>query len=167
MSEKIAEGFVPPPLKTPRDWIAHVLSVWFGCGHFPGAPGTAGTVGAIPLYLILRPHGLVPVAIAAVVVTVVGVWSSTIVAQRLKLKDPQIVCIDEVAGVLITWLAAPVGWKGTLVGFVLFRIFDQFKPWPARAAERWPLGWGVMMDDVFAGFWGAAALIGLRAAHLL
>jgi phosphatidylglycerophosphatase A len=167
MSEKVAEGFVPPPLKSPRDWIAHVLSVWFGCGHFPGAPGTAGTVGAIPLYLALRPFGLGAVALAAVVVTFVGVWSSTIVARRLQLKDPQIVCIDEVAGVLITWLAAPIGWRGTLAGFVLFRIFDQFKPWPARAAEKLPEGWGVMMDDVFAGVWGALVLVALRAGHVL
>ena len=120
-------------------------------------------MGAIPLYLLVRhAFGLVGVAVTAVIVTAVGVWSSSIVARRLALKDPQIVCIDEVAGVLITWLAAPVGWKGTLVGFVLFRVFDQFKPWPARAAEKWPLGWGVMMDDVFAGAWGAIVLLGLR-----
>jgi phosphatidylglycerophosphatase A len=146
-----------------RDKIAHVLAVWFGCGHFPKAPGTAGTVGAIPLYLLLRPHGLIAVAVAAVVVTAVGVWSSSRVCERLQLEDPQIVCIDEVAGVLITWLGAPVGWRGTLAGFVLFRVFDQLKPFPARLAERrLPSGWGVMFDDVFAGAWAAVVLLAAR-----
>jgi phosphatidylglycerophosphatase A len=142
------------------DKLAHVLAVWFGCGHFPRAPGTAGTVGAIPLYLLLRPHGLVPVGVAAVVVTAVGVWASGRVAARTGLHDPQIVCIDEVAGVLVTWLGAPIGWKGTLAGFVLFRVLDQLKPWPARAAERkMTPRWGIMFDDVFAGVWGAALLL--------
>lgn len=159
LSQKVP---LPPwSSRTATEKLAHVLGVWFGCGHFPGAPGTAGTVGAIPLYLLLRPHGLAWVAVAAVIVTAVGTWASTIESRVLKTKDPQIVCIDEVAGVLITWLAAPVGWKGTLAGFVLFRLFDQFKPFPARWAERnLPTGWGVMFDDVFAGMWGAAVLYG-------
>ena len=152
-----------PPLRGVVETTAHLLSVWFGCGHIPRIPGTAGTIGAIPLYLLLRPHGLVPVAIAAVVITVVGIWSSSRVCARLQRKDPQIVCIDEVAGVLIAWLGAPVGWQGTLAGFVLFRLFDQFKPWPAREAERkLPAGWGVMLDDVVAGIWAAAVLLAAR-----
>jgi phosphatidylglycerophosphatase A len=162
MSAAVSERVPLPPFssRTPREKLAHVLGVWFGCGHFPKAPGTAGTVGAIPLYLLLRPHGLVAVAIAAIVVTAIGTWASTIESRVLKTKDPQIVCIDEVAGVLVTWLGAPPGWKGTLAGFVLFRLFDQFKPWPARWAERnLPTGWGVMFDDVFAGVWGALVLI--------
>jgi len=156
------------PLRGPIDWIAHVLSVWFGCGHVPVAPGLAGTAGAVPLYLVLRPHGLRAVAIAAFVVTAIGVWSSSRVCVRLHKKDPQIVVIDEVAGVLVAWLAAPVGWKGTLAGFVLFRLFDQFKPFPARLAERkLPLGWGVMFDDVFAGVWAAIVLLVARRFALL
>ena len=87
--------------------VAHVLAVWFGCGHVPRAPGLAGTLGAIPLYLVLRPFGLCAVAAAAVVVTVVGVWASGVVERKAGRKDPQIVCIDEVAGVFVTWLAAP------------------------------------------------------------
>ncbi|GAC1351218.1 MAG: phosphatidylglycerophosphatase A [Polyangiales bacterium] len=149
---------------TAKNKIAHVLAVWFGCGHVPLMPGTAGTLGAIPLYLLLRPHGLGAVAIAAAVVTAVGVWSSSLVCDRLKVKDPQIVCIDEVAGVLIAFLGAPAGWLGTVAGFVLFRLFDQFKPWPARLAERrLPSGWGVMFDDVAAGAWAVLVLLTVRA----
>lgn len=143
--------------------LAYVLSIWFGCGRFPKAPGTAGTLGAVPFYLLLRHLGGAPaVAVAAVLITAVGIWSSNQVVRKLGVKDPQIVCIDEVAGVLITLIAAPDNWKGLLAGVVLFRIFDQFKPPPARAAERLPEGWGVMMDDVFAGLWGVAVLLVAR-----
>ncbi|HEX3697468.1 MAG TPA: phosphatidylglycerophosphatase A [Polyangia bacterium] len=150
------------PSSTLRQRLAHVLAVWFGCGHFPRAPGTAGTVGAIPFYLLLRPHGPLAVFVAAVIVTIVGVWAAGIVERRLGKKDPQIVCIDEVAGVLLTWVAAPATSAGLIVGFVLFRLFDQFKPWPARRAERLPGGQGVMFDDVVAGAWGALVILGAR-----
>ena len=126
---------------------AYLLAIWFGCGRVPKAPGTAGTLGAIPLYLLLAHYGgPLAVAAAAVAITAVGVWASNQVVRKLGIKDPQIVCIDEVAGV------------------VLFRLFDQWKPWPARAAESRPEGWGVMMDDVAAGAWGAVLLLGARAA---
>lgn len=95
-------------------------------------------------------------------VTVVGVWAAAQVVRETGLQDPQIVCIDEVAGVLITSVAAPHHWKGLLAGVVLFRLFDQFKPFPARRAEKLRDGWGVVMDDVFAGLWGAAVLLGAR-----
>ncbi len=152
-----------------RASIARWLAVWFGCGLVPLAPGTAGTLGAVPLYLLLRPLGLPAVAVAAVVLTLVGVWAASHVARTTGLKDPQIVVIDEVAGVHVTWLAAPlVGWRGVVYGFVLFRLFDQLKPFPARWAERnLPSGWGIVLDDVFAGVWGAGCLLLLRARGLL
>ncbi len=143
--------------------LAYLLSIWFGCGRFPKMPGTAGTVGAVPFYLLIAPAGPVAVALAAVVVTLVGVWAATQVVRQTGLADPQIVCIDEVAGVLITLVVAPYHWKGILAAVVLFRIFDQWKPWPARRAERLPEGWGVVMDDVFAGLWGGAVLLAARA----
>jgi phosphatidylglycerophosphatase A len=148
--------------------LAHVLAVWFGCGHVPFAPGTAGTLGAIPLYLLLRPHGTLAVLAAAIVVTGVGVWAASSVARDTKLKDPQIVVIDEVAGVLFAWLAAPPTTAGLVLGFVLFRLFDQLKPWPARWAERrLPGGWGIVLDDVLAGGWAAALLVAARAVDAL
>jgi phosphatidylglycerophosphatase A len=148
------------------DRVAHVLAVWFGCGHLPLAPGTWGTVGAVPLYLLLRPHGRAAIAAAAVVLTGVGVWAAGRVVVNGGSKDPQIVCLDEVAGVLITWLGASATPVGCVAGFVVFRVLDQLKPWPARAAERWPGGWGVMMDDVWAGLWGALLLWAARRLGL-
>ncbi|HEY8927469.1 MAG TPA: phosphatidylglycerophosphatase A [Polyangia bacterium] len=150
------------------DRVAHVLAVWFGCGHMPVAPGHTGTLGAVPLYLLLRARGPWAVAAAAAILTAIGVWASGRVARRLGGKDPQIVVIDEVAGVLVTWVAAPSTWAGLIVGGLLFRLLDQLKPWPARAAERrLPGGWGIMLDDVFAGGWGAALLLAARALRWL
>jgi len=153
----------PAPLVGWADRIAHVIGVWFGCGHVPYAPGHSGTIGTIPLYLLVRPHGPIAVAATALAVTAVGIWAAGRVERRLGIKDPQIVCVDEVAGVLVTWIAAPPTWPALIVGGLLFRLFDQFKPWPARAAERLPGGLGVMLDDVVAGAWGAAALLAARA----
>ena len=111
----------------------------------------------------MRPYGPIAVAATALLVTAVGVWASGRVERRLGIKDPQIVCVDEVAGVLVTWIAAPPTWRALIVGGLLFRLFDQIKPWPARAAEKLPGGWGVMLDDVAAGAWGAAVSSAPRA----
>lgn len=148
--------------------VAHVLAVWFGCGHVPVAPGTVGTLGALPLYLLVRGGGPVVVGAVAALITVVGIWAAGRVARRLGKKDPQIVCIDEVAGVLITLLPAPHTTVGLITAVVLFRLFDQFKPWPARLAERrLPGGFGIVLDDVFAGLWGAAVLLVAQAFGLM
>lgn len=148
--------------------VGFALGTWFGCGYIPVAPGTAGTLGAVPLYLALRPHGTSAVLGAAVVLTVVGIWAASRVARGTGLHDPQIVVIDEVAGVHVTWLLAPATWQGLVAGFVLFRLFDQLKPFPARWAERkLSGGMGIVLDDVFAGLWGAAALGALRFAGVL
>jgi phosphatidylglycerophosphatase A len=120
-------------------------------------------VGAIPLYLLIRPFGPLAVAATAVVVTLVGIWAAAIVERRLGGKDPQIVCVDEVAGVLVTWIAAPPTTRALIVGVIAFRVFDQLKPWPARNAERLKGGPGIVLDDVAAGLWGAAVLLAARA----
>jgi len=101
---------------------------------------------------------------AAGLVTAVGVWAASRVAAKARLKDPQYVVIDEVAGVLVTLAAAPRTLVGLVAGVLLFRIFDQWKPWPARLAEnRLPGGWGIVFDDVAAGVWGALVLMVARS----
>jgi phosphatidylglycerophosphatase A len=151
-----------------RPSFAHILGTWFGCGHVPYAPGTAGTLGAVPLYLVLRSTGHLAVLTAAVLITGIGIWAADIVAKEVGKKDPQIVVIDEVAGVLLTLSVARPSFCALAAGVVLFRIFDQTKPWPARAAERkLPGGWGIVLDDVAAGVWGAAGLLALQAAGIV
>ena len=146
--------------------VAYLLAIWFGCGRVPIAPGTAGTLGALPLYLLLRPSGPWVVLAAAALLGAIGIWAADEVIARTAEKDPQIVVIDEVVGVLVTLAASEPTTTSLVVGVVLFRIFDQWKPWPARSLEALPGGWGVVMDDVAAGVWGAAALVALRLAGL-
>jgi len=148
---------------TARDRVAFALATWFGCGYVPYAPGTAGTLGAIPLYLALREGGTIAVVAGAIAITAIGVWAAGTVARRTATKDPQIVVIDEVAGVLWTLSVAPRSAIAIVIGVVMFRVFDQLKPWPANRAERdLPGGLGIVLDDVAAGAWGAAVLALLR-----
>ncbi len=148
--------------------IAYVLATWFGCGRMPRAPGTTGTLGAIPLYLLVRPYGHVAVGVTALVITAVGLWAASVVVAHENAKDPQHIVIDEVAGVLVTLTVAPPTWQALLVGVVAFRVFDQLKPWPARALERGLKGApGVVFDDVAAGVWGAAVVFLLERIGVL
>jgi phosphatidylglycerophosphatase A len=154
--------------RSPKVRLAYALGTWFGCGYVPYAPGTAGTLGAVPLYLVLRPYGWPAILGAAVALTIIGIWAADIVAKDSGLKDPQLVVIDEVAGVLCTLTVAPPTTVGLVVGVVLFRLFDQFKPWPARAAEqRLPGGYGIVLDDIAAGAWGAVVIYGLIVLRVL
>ena len=148
-------------------FAAYGLGTWFGCGFVPLAPGTAGTLGAIPLYLLLRPYGPWPILAMAAFLSVIGAYAATQIVRDRHDDDPQIVVVDEVAGVLVTLAAAPPTWPALAVGFVLFRIFDQFKPWPARPAEHLPAGWGVICDDLVAGVYGAAVMGALRLGGVL
>jgi phosphatidylglycerophosphatase A len=144
------------------------LATWFGCGRIPLAPGTAGTLGAVPLYLVLRPHGPRAVLAAACLLTAVGTVVAGRVARRTGARDPQFVVIDEVAGVHFAWAAAPPTRAGLVLGFVLFRIFDQWKPFPARWIEHaLPPGPSIVLDDVAAGLWSAAVMAVCRAVRLV
>ena len=138
--------------------IAWTLSTWFGCGCVPIAPGTAGAIGAIPLYLASARGGRLATGAVALAVAFAGVWAASSVARELEADDPQVIVIDEVAGMLVTMLAVnQVSLKATCIGFVLFRLLDAAKPWPIRCFERFPSGWGIVLDDIAAGL--AAAII--------
>jgi len=153
---------------TARQSLAWVLATWFGCGRAPIAPGTVGSLGAIPLYLAAVRGGRVGVAAAAVAATLVGVWAAGSVARDLGVKDPQVVVIDEVAGMLVTMLPiARASALSLLVGFALFRALDATKPGPIRWLERLPGGLGIVLDDIGAGAVAAAALSALRASRVL
>ncbi len=148
--------------------LAWVIATWFGCGFAPGMPGTVGTLGAVPLYLLVARGGRTAVVLAAVGVTSIGVWAASVVARELQRKDPQVVVVDEVAGLLVT--LAPVAhpsWRAVVVGVLVFRALDTWKPWPVRRFESLPSGWGIVLDDVAAGALGAILLSALQAGGLL
>ena len=148
--------------------LAWSIATWFGCGRVPKAPGTAGALGAIPLYLLAMCVGRAGVVAAALVVTAAGVWAASVVVRELKDDDPQVIVADEVAGMLITMIPVrAVSWLGVLLGFALFRLFDVVKPWPVRRFESLPGGWGVVMDDVAAGVLGAVVMAVLQATHVV
>jgi phosphatidylglycerophosphatase A len=147
---------------------AWVAATWFGCGLSPWAPGTVGTLGTVPLYLLLARAGPLAVACGAVVATFGGVWAASVVVRELSNKDPQVVVIDEVAGTLVTLLPVTgCSWRAIVAGLLLFRVLDVLKPGPVRALERLPSGWGVVMDDIGAGIFGAALLGSLRVIGIL
>jgi phosphatidylglycerophosphatase A len=99
-------------------------------------------------------------SLVAVALAAAGVWSSSSVARSTGAKDPQFVVIDEVSGQYLTYLFAlsPANWKYLLLGFILFRGFDIWKPFPARSAESLRGGWGIMADDWVAAVYSAAGL---------
>lgn len=135
--------------------LAFVIATWFGLGFSPIAPGTVGTIAALPLYFALRGSGSFAVLAAAVVLALAGVWAAGIVAEQTGRDDPQIVVVDEVAGVLVALAFAPHTFAGVAVAVIAFRIFDMTKPFPAGAAERLPAGWGIVVDDLVAGAWAS------------
>jgi phosphatidylglycerophosphatase A len=144
------------------------VGTWFGCGLVPRAPGTMGTLGAIPFYLLVAREGRPGVGVAALIVIALGIWASSVVARDLGKKDPQVVVVDEVAGFLVTMLPMrEVSWLAVVLGFVVFRGLDIVKPWPIRRFEALPGGWGIVMDDVVAGAFGAAVMALLRLARVL
>jgi phosphatidylglycerophosphatase A len=133
-----------------------VLIATFGyVGYFPVAPGTAGSVAALALYALVRWLGT-PAAelLAIIIVLLVGVWASHATERALHLKDPGPVVIDEVLGMLMTLAFMPLSIGGIVAGFLLFRIFDVIKPFPAGRLEHLPGGFGIMADDAMAGVYG-------------
>lgn len=129
-----------------------------GAGYAPIAPGTAGSAVGIAVYLLT--HAWPPAAQVALllVITAVGVWASTEGARHFRNNDPGHVVVDEVAGQLLTLLLTGAGWAGAAVGFLVFRLLDIVKPWPANRLEELPEGLGIMADDLMAGLYGCALM---------
>lgn len=138
----------------------------FGVGFAPVAPGTWGSLAALPVgWAIAAAFGTAGLCVAAVAVFAVGVWSADGAARRLGREDPGPVVIDEVCGQWIVLLATPLELAWYAAAFALFRLFDIVKPWPASWADRRLAGGlGIMLDDVFAGVYGAAAVVAARYA---
>jgi phosphatidylglycerophosphatase A len=139
--------------------IALALSTFGYVGFFPIAPGTAGSLAALALYALVRWVGDPLIEIATIfVVFAAGVWAATRTEAVLGTTDPGPVVIDEVLGMLVTLAGLPLSLSGVIVGFVLFRVLDIVKPFPAGRLEQAPQGWGIMLDDLMAGVYGHLAL---------
>ena len=131
----------------------HFLAFGFGSGCSPWAPGTFGTVVAIPVYLLLNTTPLWLYLFITLIMFLAGIWLCDITTRKLGVHDHKGIVWDEIVGYLITMIAAPKGWIWIIIGFVLFRLFDILKPWPISVADKQLKGgFGIMIDDVLAGF---------------
>jgi len=151
-----------PVMKTRWAWV---VGTFFGVGYMKPGPGTYASVATVLIWWVAAHafhvglHNLSALTfLAMVVVTTVGIPASTIVAKQSTLKDPGFVVIDEVAGQLFALLALSPTWVHGLLALVLFRVFDIGKPWPIRRVEKLAGGWGIMLDDVLAGFFAHVVL---------
>jgi phosphatidylglycerophosphatase A len=142
--------------------LAHFLAFGFGAGKAPVAPGTFGTLVGIAAYLLLQPLSALIYAVTVLALFALGVWLCQVTEQDLKVHDHPGIVWDEIVGYLITMFMAPAGWVWIVVGFLLFRLFDIWKPFPIRQLERRIQGgFGNMLDDVLAGLYSLAALQGI------
>ena len=128
-----------------------------GIGYAPVAPGTFGSAAGLIVWWLLPASPLVQ-GIAILAIFVAGSWGGTIAERHFGRTDPGQVVIDEVMGMLITLFLNPVGWIGALAGFILFRIFDVIKPYPANRLEQLHGGVGVMADDGMAAIYANLVL---------
>ena len=143
---------------------AHLIAFGFGAGLMPKAPGTWGTLVAIPFYfLALRLGGTSAVLTCALVFFVLGMWASAVAGKALGVADHGGIVIDEIAAFVLVLAFTPAGLIWLVVAFVLFRIFDITKPWPIRYFDRTLKGgFGVMFDDLLAAIAAIAILLLLR-----
>ena len=124
-------------------------------GYAPVAPGTWGSTVGLLIYYVVRRQASTAVELAVIaVIVMVALWAATEAEHHFGGIDPGPVVIDEVAGMLITLALHPVNVFGAFLGFVIFRVLDVIKPWPARRLELLPGGFGVVLDDAMAGVYG-------------
>lgn len=144
----------------------HGLAFGFGAGLAPRAPGTAGSLVALPLYVLLAPlPGVVYLGLMAVLL-LVGVWVTSRTERDLGVHDHSGIVFDEIVGQLIALFLVPLHPVWMLASFVLFRMFDIWKPGPIRwLNNRVHGGWGIMLDDVAAGVAAALCIQGLIAVY--
>ena len=137
----------------------HFLALGFGSGLSPFAPGTAGSMAAIPVLLVLGfgPVWLYPAVLALVIV--IGFPICGRVAEDLGVPDHSAIVWDEIAGMMLTLLFIPLSLNSIILGFLLFRLLDVVKPWPIRYFDRRVKGgWGIMLDDIVAGLFANVVL---------
>jgi len=153
----VSDGRASFRLSDPRQFLA----LGFGSGLSPWAPGTAGSLAAIPLILVLARLPLVYYLLVVVLAVALGVWICGTTARAAGVHDHSAIVWDEITGMLIAMIGLPISIATLVIAFLLFRLFDVVKPWPIGWLDRRiGGGWGIMLDDLLAG---AAALIGGQA----
>ena len=136
------------------------LAFGFGSGLAKKAPGTFGTLVAVPIYWLFAQTNLFVYSLLTLIVTVAGIWICDSAAKKLDEHDSGGIVWDEIAGYLITMWLVPLSWQAMALGFVLFRVFDILKPWPIKWIDRQVHGGlGIMLDDVLAGVFAGGLLL--------
>ncbi len=149
---------VRPGLKDLLQSPANFLALGFGSGLAPVAPGTFGTLAAVPLWFLM-PVSMVPYLLITVLLFVIGIWCCEACAKALGVHDHGAIVWDEIVGYFITMLAVPQELLWAVVGFVLFRLFDIWKPWPIRVIDaKVGGGLGIMLDDVLAALFAGIVM---------
>lgn len=139
--------------------MINFLAFGFGLGYAKKAPGTFGTLAGIPFILFFQQFSLEIYLLATAGMLLFGIWLCGASSRQMGVHDHPGIVWDEIVGYMITMIAAPTGWQWMLLGFVLFRIFDIFKPWPISYLDRHVHGGlGIMVDDVLAGIMAAVVL---------
>jgi phosphatidylglycerophosphatase A len=133
--------------------LALLIATALGAGYSPIAPGTAGSAVGLAAFFLLRAAGggSTADAVSIVALMAAGTWAAGVAERHFGREDPGPVVVDEVMGMLVSVAFLPLSPLGALVGFVVFRVFDVVKPWPANRLERLGGGLGIMADDLMAG----------------
>jgi len=159
-----ADDRSPSPSRRPPLW-ATIVATAGGAGFSPVAPGTCGTLVAVPIGWALARGGDLVFALGTLIVSALGVWAASVFCKATGVDDDQRIVVDEVAGYLVTIALVPRGWVNLVLGVLVFRLFDIWKPGPIRLVdEKVHGGLGVMLDDLVAGVVGALVMLGLHLA---
>jgi phosphatidylglycerophosphatase A len=138
---------------------SHFIAFGFGSGAAPFAPGTFGTLMGIPFYLAMQSLSHVLYLILLVLIILASMWLCDKVSKEIGIHDHSGMCLDEIVGYLVTMYAAPHGILWIWLGFLLFRLFDIWKPWPINYIdEKVSGGVGIILDDVLAGVYSMIIL---------
>ncbi|MFQ5469428.1 MAG: phosphatidylglycerophosphatase A [Gammaproteobacteria bacterium] len=138
---------------------ANFIAFGFGSGVSPVAPGTLGTLTGVMIYALLPSLSVVPYIVMVVVFFVLGIWVCNQTTQYLGVHDHPGIVWDEIVGYLITMVAVPFEWLWVMSGFLLFRLFDIWKPWPISVLDKQIKGGlGIMLDDVLAAVYAAICM---------
>jgi phosphatidylglycerophosphatase A len=150
-----------PPEGAQIGWgnrLTLILATGLGAGYLRPAPGTWGTLVALPLAWALQQASLIVQIPVSLAIFAIGIPLSTRAARLMGKKDPGGVVIDEIAAVQCMYWFVPCTWLSLAIGFAWFRLFDITKPWPVSWLERLPDGLGIMADDVAAAVYAGVAL---------